>query len=312
MVDHKMLDDKDARVWLRENRHEDIADLIDEIMVEWKNAGKNTRRNWWDILAGDKDGNPRIVAGRKFPVLKEAQIRQSHRGDVVFATSNSGKVHSMRKWLKNYDITVVKYPNTKDIEEFKEPQEGTLEEIAREKALYFKKRFPRPLVVQDSGFFIKAVGGFPGRYVKSTLKDLGINGLLNLKPVVEGDRDCFFRDVLAFWSQTYEKYHKKNKRSTDYYPAKIFVTEVHGKLAIKPSKVRRNEMWSELWTIFIPEGFEVTLAEMDEAEQEKFASQIRLRPECNCFIQFAEWISSNKIYLYPQPELEFEDINSHA
>ena len=66
---------EDARVWLRANGYDDVADMIDQIMDEWTTAGKKTRRNWWDILAGDKNGNSRRVAGREFPVLRVAQRR---------------------------------------------------------------------------------------------------------------------------------------------------------------------------------------------------------------------------------------------
>ena len=65
-----------ARQWLRQNGYEDVASLIDEVVDEWKSQNKNTRRNWWDILAGDMKGKPRVVAGRKFPVLRAAQLRQ--------------------------------------------------------------------------------------------------------------------------------------------------------------------------------------------------------------------------------------------
>ena len=67
---------EDARVWLRENGYGDVADEIDAIMDEWKSAGNRTRRNWWDILAGGVGGKPRTVAGRTFPVLRVAQVRQ--------------------------------------------------------------------------------------------------------------------------------------------------------------------------------------------------------------------------------------------
>ena len=66
----------EARKWLRENGHDGIADSIDEIMNEWKRKQIKTRRNWWDILAGDANGNPRMVSGREFPILVAAQQRQ--------------------------------------------------------------------------------------------------------------------------------------------------------------------------------------------------------------------------------------------
>jgi hypothetical protein len=65
-----------ARQWLRENGYEEIADLIDNFILEWKAAGKRTRRNWWEMLAGGSQGNPRTINGKEFPVLRAAQIRQ--------------------------------------------------------------------------------------------------------------------------------------------------------------------------------------------------------------------------------------------
>ncbi len=64
------------RGWLVENDYKDVAELIDNIMVEWQKVGNKQRRNWWDILAGDKSGQSRIIAGREIPVLKAAQVRK--------------------------------------------------------------------------------------------------------------------------------------------------------------------------------------------------------------------------------------------
>ncbi len=64
-----------ARQWLVENDYQDVAALIDDVTRQWKVEGKQTRRNWWEILAGDAKGNPRVVAGRRFPVLRAAQLR---------------------------------------------------------------------------------------------------------------------------------------------------------------------------------------------------------------------------------------------
>ena len=66
----------DARQWLRANEYDDIADMIDEAMDEWRVQGKKTRRNWWDVLSGQKNGEPCTREGRKWPVLRAAQIRQ--------------------------------------------------------------------------------------------------------------------------------------------------------------------------------------------------------------------------------------------
>jgi hypothetical protein len=65
-----------ARQWLRANDYDDVADLIDEVISEWRAEGKKKRRNWWDVLAGGKNGKPSVRDGRTFPVLRAAQLRQ--------------------------------------------------------------------------------------------------------------------------------------------------------------------------------------------------------------------------------------------
>jgi len=62
-----------AREWLAENQYTDILAMIDAIVLEWRASGKRTRRNWWGILAGGKNGSPRTVGGKTFPVLASAQ-----------------------------------------------------------------------------------------------------------------------------------------------------------------------------------------------------------------------------------------------
>jgi hypothetical protein len=66
-----------AREWLHANGYEEVARMIDEIMAEWKSKGKATRRNWWQVLAGDSHGKPRKIAGRTFPIIRAARKRQT-------------------------------------------------------------------------------------------------------------------------------------------------------------------------------------------------------------------------------------------
>jgi DNA adenine methylase len=73
---------QDARTWLRANGHEQVARKIDSAIRKWAREGKKTRRNWWDILAGDKEGNPRKVRGILFPVLEVAKRRQRVQASV--------------------------------------------------------------------------------------------------------------------------------------------------------------------------------------------------------------------------------------
>jgi len=62
--------------WLRESGYEGVADNIAEIAERWKKNGIKTRRNWWEILGGDRKGRSREVAGVKFPVIAAFRKRQ--------------------------------------------------------------------------------------------------------------------------------------------------------------------------------------------------------------------------------------------
>lgn len=63
------------RKWLVQNGYEDVAASIVQIMAGWQLKGTKTRRSWWDVLAGGKDGKPKNIEGVTLPVLKSAQIR---------------------------------------------------------------------------------------------------------------------------------------------------------------------------------------------------------------------------------------------
>lgn len=62
--------------WLRANGYAEWADKIEEIEAEWRARGVATRRNWWDVLAGDREGKPCKIAGVEFPVIEFARDRQ--------------------------------------------------------------------------------------------------------------------------------------------------------------------------------------------------------------------------------------------
>jgi DNA adenine methylase len=83
----------DVRAWLRTHGHEDVVVKIDAALRKWAREGRKTRRNWWDVLAGDKQGNPRKVLGIAFPVLEGARRPQRERSSSgAAARPGNGKV----------------------------------------------------------------------------------------------------------------------------------------------------------------------------------------------------------------------------
>ena len=65
-----------VETWLRESGYEDVANDIAGIVEDWRKNGVKTRRNWWAVLAGDKNGRSRAVAGVSFPVIAAIRRRQ--------------------------------------------------------------------------------------------------------------------------------------------------------------------------------------------------------------------------------------------
>ena len=65
-----------VRKWLLQNNYQDVAESIENVMDGWLRKGTHTRRSWWDVLAGGKNGRHRTIEGIVFPVLRAAQLRK--------------------------------------------------------------------------------------------------------------------------------------------------------------------------------------------------------------------------------------------
>ena len=104
-MDNKLKKNVIIRAWLKLNGYEDILEMIDEAIKIWKSEGIKTRRNWWEILAGDHNGFPRKINGKDFPVLKAAQIRQGKTVTANAICRNDNEViqpvWQTNRWPKN-------------------------------------------------------------------------------------------------------------------------------------------------------------------------------------------------------------------
>ena len=67
---------KTIKEWLAQNGYGDILKRINAVERGWDQKRTGTRRNWWDVLAGNKDGSPKTIEGKKFPVLCSARKRK--------------------------------------------------------------------------------------------------------------------------------------------------------------------------------------------------------------------------------------------
>jgi XTP/dITP diphosphohydrolase len=181
---------------------------------------------------------------------------------LLFATGNPGKVITPQKELAKYGIEVV--PVDLGIVEI---QAETAVVIARHKAVTAWRKLQRgsskpfegnPVLANDAAFHIDGLGGFPGPYVAPVTQAIGLDGYVRLMTGVE-DRRCEFSDAWAVFSGT--------RVSTILSTASwTFERRVKGRLAAASYPYDHPQQKSPLWRLFIPEGFDKTLAEMTDED----------------------------------------------
>ena len=110
---------------------------------------------------------------------------------IVFATTNAGKLAEARFVLKRFGIRVEQAGL-----ELPEGRSDELSEIAAGKAEAALHALRKPVVVDDTGFYLRAYKNFPGAFSKWVFNAIGREGIQKL---VEGKaRGAFFKTVVAF------------------------------------------------------------------------------------------------------------------
>lgn len=187
--------------------------------------------------------------------------------EIIFVTTNIGKVESAKKYLKNMKLTCID-------KELSEPDVNDIDYIAEQKVLQAYTLTNKPCVSLDAGFYIPNFPqrpNFPGAFVKrELLAKMGIDSLLDFMQDVD-DRQCYFKECLAYY---------------DGNSIKKFYGYCYGSLAKQKLGLDRAEKWSDLWYVFVPQGCEKTLAQMTKSEQDECLSGAHI----SAFEEFAKWI----------------------
>ena len=191
---------------------------------------------------------------------------------IYFATSNAAKVATANAAMNPLGITVKQAKI-----ELVESRAEDPAEIALEKAKQAYKKFKKPLLVEDSGFFIAALGGFPMTHIKLSLKTLGIDGVLKAMRGAK-DRSCEWRLSLAYV----------------YAPGKTksFTFVEKGVIAQSPRPVVRETM-SDYWRLYVPTMLDAknkkALSDMTDAEMAEWGEYFY---EYSHFRQLGKWLAS--------------------
>ncbi len=180
--------------------------------------------------------------------------------ELHFITGNDNKVKEARKKLSPLGYEVIQ----KDMDP-PEIQADSLEEVAMFSAEWVRERSPTPFFLEDSGFFVDVLNGFPGVYSAYVFKTIGYMGILRLMEGIE-DRDARFMAVIAYY---------------DGNEIHLFRGEVLGRVSYEP----RGDGGFGYDPIFIPDGESRTFAEMSPEEKNMFSHRGRA---LESFIRYLE------------------------
>ncbi len=108
---------------------------------------------------------------------------------VTFVTTNPGKIHEAREYLDE--------PVEQLDFDYPEQQADDLGTVAAHGARAAYRHAGGPVIVDDSGLTIDALGGFPGPYSSYVEENLGIERVWRLAEA-ETNRSAAFRTVIAY------------------------------------------------------------------------------------------------------------------
>lgn len=188
---------------------------------------------------------------------------------INFITSNTGKVKSLENTLKLNNIKVLVVSQNLDI---MEPQFDSIQEVSRFKALSAFDVVKEPVLVEDGGFSVKALNGFPGVYTKYILKTLGADGILKLMEGVK-ERTAKFISVATFVNSAGE----------------VFQFEREGgefEISEKKIDIQSPFAWSELWKIIYLKEYDKNLCELSEKEVSEYYGRLGA---CGSIQKFVKW-----------------------
>ena len=188
--------------------------------------------------------------------------------NLTYVTTNNGKYLRVKELFEGIDIDFFKF-------ETNEPDINDIEYISKCKVIESYNILKSPCFVTDSGFYIENYPDrplYPGAFVKRSGISQDIDKLLEVMKNVN-NRDCYFLDCLTFYD------------GEEFY---TFYGQTKGKLSYESRGDDMKKSQSNLWKVFIPDGFTKTMAEMTDEERNSINSISAKR-------EFMEWYKN--VYL---------------
>lgn len=184
---------------------------------------------------------------------------------IRLATNNPHKLAEVSQILAPFGIGVERL----DAEKV-EIQHDDVEVVAGRAAEFLCSRYGDYVALDDTGLYIKALGGFPGPYAEYVYRTIGIGGVLKLLEGV-ANREALFKCAVAICVGG---------------KVEVFTGEVRGYIAHEP----RGHGGFGYDPIFIPEGMSRTYAELGEEVKNKISHRGR------AFSALGTWLTKKNLF----------------
>ena len=184
-----------------------------------------------------------------------------HAKTLIYVTSNELKFKVARQSLQDSGISLErKSLQTPEI------QSSRVEEIAEWSAIWASQHLNQPVVVTDVGYYIEALNGFPGPFIKYVNEWFTAEDYLNLLQG-KSNRKATIRDCLA--------YCRPNEKPV------IFNQVYQGEIATKPGR----KEGTPINQILIPEGFSKPISEIPSDQMVAYWSTAAIWQELKLHIE---------------------------
>ncbi|HXH26663.1 MAG TPA: non-canonical purine NTP pyrophosphatase [Candidatus Acidoferrum sp.] len=175
---------------------------------------------------------------------------------ITFITGNQSKADYLAKYL-GFEVEHHKL----DLDEL---QSLDLKQIVEHKVRQAYEKLHAPVIVEDVSLEFTAFGRLPGPFIKFFLWEMSSQQICSL--LDDKRREAVGRCMFGYF---------------DGAVLKLLEGELHGKIANQPAG-NNGFGWDD---IFIPDGYDVTRAQLDEEDYRKVYLQIRPLTALKTFLQ---------------------------
>ncbi len=168
---------------------------------------------------------------------------------ILFITSNEHKFNEISEVL-----TIAGYSLQWERMKYEEIQADTTNEISLDSAVKLSRKIDKPFFLEDTGLYIDSLNGFPGPYSSFVASKIGNEGILKL--LKDKERKARFLTVITYCSSGQCR-------------------QFEGKLEGEISEAARGTAGFGFDPVFIPDGQNRTLAEMNIQEKNDISHRSR-------------------------------------